>query len=100
LDNTNPAGTILYKYIGYVTNDKNIEKPIYVIVNKKGLNNQGRVVKEYDSYSNSLFDFNNIDTALNAKQIITYGDIEHLISKGRSKDRERWSKLINNITAV
>ena len=100
LDNTNPAGTILYKYIGYVTNDKNIEKPVYVIVNKKGLNNQGRVVKEYDSYSNSLFDFNNVNTALNAKQIITHGDIEHLISKGRSKDRERWSKLINNITTI
>ena len=100
LDSTTPAGTVLYKYIGYVTNDKNIEKPIYVIVNKKGLNNQGRVVKEYDSYSNSLFDFNNIDIALNAKQTITSEDVKNLIIKGILKDREQWQKLINNINIV
>ena len=42
----NPANTILYKYIGNVFDDKDQERPVYVMTNKKGLNQEGRVVKE------------------------------------------------------
>ena len=52
----NPANTILYKYIGNIFDDKDQERPVYVMTNKKGLNQEGRVVKEYDNYSNSMFE--------------------------------------------
>ena len=59
-----PEGTLLYKYVGIIKDNKDKERPIYVLTNKKGLNQGGRVVKEYDGYSNSIFDFNNIEKSL------------------------------------
>ena len=54
----NPANTLVYKYVGY-----NVAKmtPVYVLVNKLGLNQNGRVIKEYHRgiTSESEFDFNN-----------------------------------------
>lgn len=59
-----PEGTLLYKYVGIIKDNKDKERPIYVLTNKKGLNQGGRVVKEYEGYSNSIFNFNNIEKSL------------------------------------
>lgn len=96
----NPASTILYKYIGNVIGEGGEERPVYCVVNKKGLNQEGRTVKEYDNYSNSIFEFNNIDIALNAKTPIFANQVNELLQKGRSRDIQKWSKLLNNLEIV
>lgn len=58
-----PEGILLYRFVGTILDDKGSVTPLYVITNKKGLNYGGRVVKEYDDYSNSIFNFNNIKSA-------------------------------------
>ena len=58
-----PEGILLYRFVGTTLDDKGSVTPLYVITNKKGLNYGGRVVKEYDDYSNSIFNFNNIKPA-------------------------------------
>ena len=58
-----PEGILLYRFVGTTLDDKGSVTPLYVITNKKGLNYGGRVVKEYDDYSNSIFNFNNIKSA-------------------------------------
>ena len=73
LDRTkNPLTTLLYKYIGnyqYTTTrggtSTNEEKPIYVLVNKKGISQEGVFIVEHDGYSNSAFAFNNIPDEVN-----------------------------------
>lgn len=65
IDRSTPEGVLLYKFVG-VDNDN---KPIYALVNKKGLNRNGRVVKEYDEYSDSSLPFNNFEGALAAKSL-------------------------------
>lgn len=96
----NPANTILYKYIGNVFDDKYQERPVYVMTNKKGLNQEGRVVKEYDNYSNSMFEFNNIDGALDAKSAFSVDDIKNIINLGNKMNRSKWINIINNIELV
>ena len=96
----NPANTILYKYIGNVLNDKGQEYPVYVITNKKGLNQEGRVIKEYDNYSNSMFQFNNIDGALDAKSAFSINDIKNIINLGNKLNRSKWLDVINGIELV
>lgn len=96
----NPANTILYKYIGNVFNDKGQEYPVYVITNKKGLNQEGRVIKEYDNYSNSMFQFNNIDGALDAKSAFSINDIKNIINLGNKLNRSKWLDVINGIELV
>ena len=71
VDRTTPEGILLYKYVGTVLNNKGNEKPLYVITNKKGLNQGGRVIKEYNDSSNSIFDFNNITNAISSNSTIT-----------------------------
>jgi len=67
----NPNTTLLYKYIGnynYVSNfggkTEVSVKPVYVLVNKKGLSQEGVFIVEHDGYSNSAFGFNNIPSAV------------------------------------
>ena len=96
----NPANTILYKYIGNIFDDKDQERPVYVMTNKKGLNQEGRVVKEYDNYSNSMFEFNNIDGALDAKSAFSVNDIKNIINLGNKMNRSKWINIINNIELV
>lgn len=96
----NPANTILYKYIGNIFDDKDQERPVYVMTNKKGLNQEGRVVKEYDNYSNSMFEFNNIDGALDAKSAFSVDDIKNIINLGNKMNRSKWINIINNIELV
>lgn len=96
----NPANTILYKYVGNIFDDKDQERPVYVITNKKGLNQEGRVVKEYDNYSNSMFEFNNIDGALDAKSAFSVDDIKNIINLGNKMNRSKWINVINNIELV
>lgn len=96
----NPANTILYKYVGNTFDDKDRERPVYVITNKKGLNQEGRVIKEYDSYSNSMFSFNNIDGSLDAKSEFGTGDIERIINLGSKINRAKWLNAIKNIEFV
>lgn len=96
----NPANTVLYKYVGNILDDKGNEHPVYVITNKKGLNQEGRVVKEYDNYSNSMFTFNNIDGALDAKSEFGTGDIEKIINLGNKMNRAKWSNIIKSIELV
>ena len=100
LDKTTPAGTLLYKLIGTVKNKQGINKPIYALVNKKGLNESGRVVKEYDNYSNSMFDFNNIENALNAKESITLDAINQLLSAGDKNAVKQWQTAISKIDYI
>lgn len=90
IDKTTPEGTLLYKFVGTVLDVRGKQKPIYLITNKKGLNNNGRVVKEYDHYSNSLFSFNNIDYALLANQNNSIDDIFDVINKLGGKDKNNW----------
>ena len=96
----NPANTILYKYIGNVFDDKDQERPVYVMTNKKGLNQEGRVVKEYDNYSNSMFEFNNINGALDAKSAFSINDIKNIINLGNKMNRSKWINVANNIELV
>lgn len=100
LDRTSPAGTVLYKFIGSVTDKNGFKKPIYVVVNKKGLDDKGRVVKEYDNYSNSMFEFNNLPKALLAKKQITRNEIESVLNAGRSNDINRWRQLLSSLDIV
>ena len=73
LDRTkNPLTTLLYKYVGNYTHTSvrngatvNEEKPIYVLVNKKGVSQEGVFIVEHDGYSNSAFAFNNIPDEVN-----------------------------------
>lgn len=95
-----PANTILYKYVGNIFDDKDQERPVYVITNKKGLNQEGRVVKEYDNYSNSMFEFNNIDEALDAKSAFTTNNIKNIINLGNKMNRSKWLNIINSIELV
>lgn len=96
----NPANTILYKYIGNIFDDKDQERPVYVMTNKKGLNQEGRVVKEYDNYSNSMFEFNNINGALDAKSAFSINDIKNIINLGNKMNRSKWINVANNIELV
>lgn len=96
----NPANTILYKYIGNVFDDKDQERPVYVMTNKKGLNQEGRVVKEYDNYSNSMFEFNDINGALEAKSAFSINDIKNIINLGNKMNRSKWINVANNIELV
>lgn len=96
----NPANTILYKYVGNIFDDKDQERPVYVITNKKGLNQEGRVIKEYDNYSNSMFAFNNIDGALDAKSAFSTDDIEKIIKLGNKINRSKWTSIIKDIELV
>lgn len=100
LDRTTPQGTLLYKLIGSVKNKMGIDKPIYALVNKKGLNESGRVVKEYNKYSNSIFEFNNIPNALNAKRQVTSDVIDKLISTGDPNKVKQWKELLNGINYI
>ena len=95
-----PANTILYKYVGNIFDDKDQERPVYVITNKKGLNQEGRVVKEYDNYSNSMFEFNNINGALDAKSAFSINDIKNIINLGNKMNRSEWINVANNIELV
>lgn len=90
VDRTTPEGVLLYKYVGYTLDNRGIKKPLYVITNKKGLNNSGRVVKEYDEYSNSIFTFNNISGSLSSNKQTTYDDIINVINKFGTTDKDKW----------
>lgn len=81
-----PEGTLLYKYVGIIKDNKDKERPIYVLTNKKGLNQGGRVVKEYDDYSNSIFDFNNIEKSLLGNAPVTPQAVLDVINKLGDKD--------------
>lgn len=96
VDRTTPEGVLLYKYVGYTLDSKGIKKPLYVITNKKGLNNSGRVVKEYDEYSNSIFTFNNISGSLSSNKQATYDDIINVINKFGTTDKDKWLKEIKS----
>ena len=53
----NPADVLIYKFVGV---DMRNNTPLYVLTNKLGLNQSGRVIKEYHTGSNtSEFEFNN-----------------------------------------
>lgn len=94
LDRTkNPLTTLLYKYIGNYTHTSvrngatiNEEKPVYVLVNKKGVSQEGVFIVEHDGYSNSAFAFNNIPDEVNfwSNDAEQYGYV--LDSSTRSND--------------
>ena len=108
VDRTTPQGTLLYKYVGIIKDSKDRERPLYVLTYKKGLNQGGRVVKEYDGASNSIFNFNNIDDALLGNRTVTPADVLSVISKlGNKEDITNWNtiiqetfKAINDFTPV
>ena len=92
-----PEGTLLYKYVGTIRDNKDREKPIYVLTNKKGLNQGGRVVKEYDGYSNSIFDFNNIEKSLLGNAPVTPQAILDVINNlGDKNERGEWIQRIQD----
>jgi hypothetical protein len=64
------------------------------------LNQEGRVIKEYDNYSNSMFAFNNIDGALDAKSAFSTDDIEKIIKLGNKINRSKWTSIIKDIELV
>ena len=108
VDRTTPEGILLYKYVGTVLDNKGNEKPLYVITNKKGLNQGGRVIKEYNDSSNSIFDFNNITNAISSNSIITPEEVINTIQKlGYKTDVNDWITeikdsfvAVNDITPV
>lgn len=79
-----PEGTLLYRFVGTTFDDKGAVVPLYVITNKKGLNYGGRVVKEYDDYSNSIFNFNNLKSANQSLKNKSVG----LLSNGRINQQD------------
>lgn len=81
-----PEGTLLYKYVGIIKDNKDKERPIYVLTNKKGLNQGGRVVKEYEGYSNSIFNFNNIEKSLLGNAPVTPQAVLDVINNLGDKD--------------
>lgn len=92
-----PEGTLLYKYVGIIKDNKDKERPIYVLTNKKGLNQGGRVVKEYDGYSNSIFDFNNIEKSLFGNAPVTPQAVLDVINNLGDKDeRGEWVQRIQD----
>ena len=102
VDRTTPEGILLYKYVGTVLNNKGNETPLYVITYKKGLNQGGRVIKEYDGYSNSIFDFNNIKGAIPGNSAITIDSVINTIQAlGDKTDTNRWiTEIKESFTAV
>ena len=92
-----PEGTLLYKYVGIIKDNKDKERPIYVLTNKKGLNQGGRVVKEYDGYSNSIFNFNNIEKSLLGNAPATPQAVLDVINNLGDKDeRGEWVQRIQD----
>ena len=96
VDRTTPEGVLLYKYVGYTLDSRGIKKPLYVITNKKGLNNSGRVVKEYDEYSNSVLSFNNINPV--TRKVVKEGEKQPLyaLPGNRQLHLEDIIEVINN----
>ena len=68
----NPADVLVYKFVGV---DMRNNTPLYVLTNKLGLNQSGRVIKEYHTDSNtSEFEFNNHKFA----NLDIFGEIDSL----------------------
>ena len=68
----NPADVLVYKFVGV---DMRNNTPLYVLTNKLGLNQSGRVIKEYHaSNSVSEFEFNNHKFA----NLDIFGEIDSL----------------------
>lgn len=68
----NPADVLVYKFVGV---DMRNNTPLYVLTNKLGLNQSGRVIKEYHTGNNtSEFEFNNHKFA----NLDIFGDINTL----------------------
>lgn len=102
VDRTTPEGILLYKYVGTVLNNKGNETPLYVITYKKGLNQGGRVIKEYNDSSDSIFNFNNIKNAISGNSIITPESVINTIQKlGYKTDVNNWiTEIKNSFVAV
>ena len=90
-----PKSFGLYKYVGNVTrilkNGNQIQSPLYVLVNKKGLNDSGRIIKEYGDRE-SMFEFNKMDGALDAQSTIDYDTLKALLSLSKN---ERAKKIFD-----
>ena len=68
----NPADVLVYKFVGV---DMRNNTPLYVLTNKLGLNQSGRVIKEYHTGNNtSEFEFNNHKFA----NLDVFGEIDSL----------------------
>ncbi len=93
-DRNDPASTYVYKYVGNAVQNNGSERPLYVLVNKKGLNQNGRVIKEY-STSKSMFGFNNVDDALDANNI-SLGMLQNIINNSKDGKADMFSKIINS----
>lgn len=117
VDRTTPEGVLLYKYVGYTLDNRGKEKPIYIITNKKGLNNSGRVIKEYDGFSNSIFTFDNVNPvtpkvvkddkkqplyAIPGNRQLKFDDIIEVIDNTDGvTDKNKWlNELKNNFNLV
>lgn len=99
LDKSTPEGTLLYRFIGTYEDKKGV-KPIYVLTSKKGVNDSGRIVKEYDQYTDSAFDFNNLSEAFN-DQYINSKTLSEVLQKNSNPNRfKNWKDIIDNIQFV
>lgn len=99
LDKSTPEGTLLYRFIGTYEDKKGV-KPIYVLTSKKGVNDSGRIVKEYDQYTDSAFDFNNLPEAFN-DQYINSKTLSEVLQKNSNPNRfKNWKDIIDNIQFV
>lgn len=97
IDKTTPEGILLYKFVGTVKNERDKDTPLYVLSYKKGLNQGGRVVKEYDGFSSSIFDFNNIENALRGNDVVTPESVLNVIKKlGNKNDVKNWINIIQS----
>lgn len=75
-----PQDYVLYKLAGVTFNGIR-ENPLYVVTNKKGLDQGGRVIKEYDNYSNSAMSFNNIENSADAMKPIDKSIILNILKE-------------------
>ena len=102
IDRTTPEGILLYKYVGTVLDNRGNATPLYVITYKKGLNQGGRVIKEYNDSSKSIFDFNNIKGAIPGNSAITIDSVINTIQAlGDKTDTNRWiTEIKESFTAV
>lgn len=82
-----PRGTLLYKLVGIFS-----DKPVYLLQNKKGMNNMGSVIVEYGRNA-SVIPYNNVakPTSLTIDKILAFG-----ITKGNEDDINLVTQLMGS----
>lgn len=68
-DNNDPRYTFLYKYVGIAKDSAGSNVPVYVLVNKLGVNNKSRILVENDLDNSALPEINSVTDSPLSKTI-------------------------------